>query len=67
MTPEDIRDIRQELWLTQAEFARKFGLPLKTVQNWEQGVRTPDAASIRYLNIIRKYPKLAEKTALVLH
>lgn len=38
-----IREIRESLGLTQAEFGRRFGLNLRSIQNWEQGVRsTPD-------------------------
>ena len=37
----DVRAVRRRTGLTQAEFARRFGFPLGTLRNWEQGIRTP--------------------------
>ena len=32
---------REETGLTQKEFAEYFGIPIRTVQEWEQGRRKP--------------------------
>ena len=37
----DIREMRRRLGDTQSEFARRYGIPFRTVQNWESGVRKP--------------------------
>lgn len=34
--PEDIRAFRASLGLTQAEFARQYGVNISTVQRWEK-------------------------------
>jgi hypothetical protein len=36
---ERIKELRKELGLSQAKFAEKFGIPLRTVQDWEYGKR----------------------------
>ena len=53
----DVRAIRRELDLSQQEFADAYGIPLRTVQSWEQGVRQPDATAQSYLRIIANLPK----------
>lgn len=36
-----IREMREKLGVTQSEFAERYHIPFRTVQNWEAGVRTP--------------------------
>ena len=36
-----IQELREKTGLTQSKFAEYFGLPLRTVQEWEQGRRKP--------------------------
>lgn len=36
-----VKEIRKKTKMTQKEFALFFGIPLSTVQHWEQGVRYP--------------------------
>lgn len=36
-----IREIRQASGLSQAKFAAKYEIPLRTIENWEAGVRKP--------------------------
>ena len=36
-----IRGLRKQLGCTQSEFAARYNIPFRTVQNWEAGVRTP--------------------------
>jgi putative transcriptional regulator len=42
--------------LTQQEFAARFGLPLGTVRDWEQGTHRPDRAAQVLLAVIAKDP-----------
>ena len=47
-----IKDIRAETCLSQAAFAKRFGIPKRTVENWEGGInKTPKwvASMIEYL------------------
>lgn len=37
----EIRQLRKDLGLTQAKFAAKFGIPLRTIQDWEYEKREP--------------------------
>jgi transcriptional regulator with XRE-family HTH domain len=42
-----LKQLREAAGMTQAELAKAAGVPLRTYQTWEQGVRTPliDAAA----------------------
>lgn len=39
----NIKDLRMKLGDTQSEFAKRYGIPFRTVQNWEAGIRKPPA------------------------
>jgi putative transcriptional regulator len=53
----NVRAVRQGLKLTQEEFAARFGLPLGTVRDWEQGAHRPDRAAQVLLRVIAKSPE----------
>lgn len=36
---ERLKKLRKELGLSQAKFAEKFGIPIRTIQDWEYGKR----------------------------
>src|SRR5207253_7206597 len=38
----DAKAIREGLGMSQSEFSSTFGIPLKTLQHWEQGRHHPD-------------------------
>ena len=44
-----IREMRTRLGDTQSEFAARYNIPFRTVQNWESGVRTPPEYMISLL------------------
>jgi len=50
------QQIRENLGLTQREFARQFQIALGTLRDWEQGVRRPDSTARAYLWVIEEYP-----------
>ena len=54
--PVDVRALREQLGLSQEQFALQFNLDLATVQNWEQGRNIPDRASANYLRVIARQP-----------
>jgi putative transcriptional regulator len=55
---DDIRKLRCErLQMTQKEFALQFGIPIRTVQNWEQDEREPEGPARAYLAVIARIPE----------
>ena len=43
MNDLDIKKIRTDLGLTQVEFAKRLGISMRTVQNWESGGAIPES------------------------
>jgi DNA-binding transcriptional regulator YiaG len=56
----DVREVRDRLGLSQAEFALRFGFELDTIQNWEQGRNKPDGAAQLLLKIIATRPEIVD-------
>ncbi len=52
----DAKTIREQLNLSQRNFAETYGIPLATLQNWEQGRNRPDKTASAYLWSIAKLP-----------
>jgi putative transcriptional regulator len=50
----DVRRIRTKARMSQSEFARAFCINPRTLQEWEQGRRKPDATTRAYLAVIAK-------------
>ena len=48
----DIRRIRQRARVSQAVFAAVMNVGKSTVQQWEQGVKKPQGASLKLLSIV---------------
>ena len=44
-----IKELREKENLSQSKFAKKYHIPLKTLQSWEQGVRKPAEYTIYML------------------
>ncbi len=57
----DVKAIRQKTGLSQAAFSKAYGIPKRTIENWEQGIRKPDAPALALLTIIDKNPDAAFK------
>jgi putative transcriptional regulator len=57
----EIRKIRLATGLSRAEFARRFALDPRALQDWEQGRRRPDRAARAYLTVIAHRPKAVEE------
>jgi putative transcriptional regulator len=53
----DVAKIRQNLDLTQDEFADFMGVNVKTLQNWEQKRREPQGPARSLLRIAEKAPE----------
>lgn len=50
------RRVRRELGMSQNMFAQTYHLNLRTLQDWEQGRRAPDASTRTLLTLIHKFP-----------
>ena len=54
---------RKSVNLTQREFAKLLNVSIDTVQDWEQGRRTPRGAAKTLLRIVQSHPKVLEQLA----
>lgn len=52
----DVRAIRNQLRMSQKEFALMFGFALGTIRNWEQGRRLPSGSDRVLLTLIHRAP-----------
>lgn len=52
----DVRGIRERFELSQSEFAGLLGVSIKTLQNWEQGRRSPRGAARVLLQVAARHP-----------
>ena len=55
---ETVRAVRTRSGLTQVEFARRFGVPLHTLRNWEQGKRVPTGAAATLIRVMSVMPEV---------
>jgi putative transcriptional regulator len=53
----DVKKLRQEIGMTQVEFATAFGISVGTLRHWERGDRTPQGPALVLLNLVKKDPK----------
>ncbi len=56
--PSGPKVIRSKLALTQSAFAGMLGVSLRTLQDWEQGRRSPQGPAIALLRIAEQHPKV---------
>ena len=59
--PVDVKAIRKRVKMSQAEFARAYGISKRALQEWEQGGRQPDSAARAYLTVIAKEPAVVRR------
>ncbi|HYD66953.1 helix-turn-helix domain-containing protein [Azospirillum sp.] len=57
----DVRGIRKNLGLSQAEFAARFGFSVHTLRKWEQEGRQPEGPARAYLKVIERDPEAVRK------
>lgn len=53
--------VRKKLGLSRRKFAERYHLDPRTVQEWEQGRRTPDQAARVLLTVIEREPEAVER------
>jgi len=52
----DVQRIRAEYHLSQREFSRMLGISVSTLQNWEQGRRSPQGPANVLLRVVANHP-----------
>jgi putative transcriptional regulator len=52
-----VADIREATGLSQSKFAELLGVPVRTLQEWEQGRRAPSGAARTLLRIAARNPQ----------
>lgn len=57
ITLPPIAEIRAKVGLSQSEFARLLGVSVRTLQEWEQGRRTPSGPARTLLSIANRNPR----------
>ncbi len=56
-----IASVRRKLHMSQTVFAATLNVSPRTVQSWEQGLRVPNEASLRLIQIIDSNPVVVER------
>lgn len=52
-TPQEVRDVRRDMRLSQGAFGSLLGVSAAAIQSWEQGKSPPSAMGRRFLQLIR--------------
>ena len=63
MTVPSVATIREGTGLSQPRFAQLLGVSVRTLQEWEQGRRTPSGAARTLLLIAAKNPRALVEVA----
>ncbi len=58
----DVVGIRAKTGLSQDAFARRIGVSVGTLRNWEQGRRAPDGPARVLLALLERDPGIVERT-----
>jgi putative transcriptional regulator len=53
-----VKRLRIKLRLTQEQFAKRYGIPLSTLRDWEQYRTEPDQAAQSYIKAIEACPEI---------
>jgi putative transcriptional regulator len=58
----NVKAVREQIGLSQSEFAQLMRVSIKTLQNWEQNRRHPSGPASALLQIVSVAPEVALKT-----
>jgi putative transcriptional regulator len=53
----NVAEVREKYGLSQSKFADLLGISVRTLQNWEQGRRTPDGPARVLLRVAARHPE----------
>lgn len=54
LTTVSISDLRSSIRLSRSEFSRRYGIPIRTMEDWEAGRRTPPEYVVSLLERVVK-------------
>lgn len=57
MSALDVKAVRDNVGMTQREFATSFGISLGTLRHWERGDRQPHGPARVLLNVLARRPE----------
>ncbi len=63
-TPIEVQTIRMNLKFSQSQFAHLLGVSIDTIQNWEQGRRTPSGPARAFLSVAAFAPKTVARALM---
>lgn len=63
--PNEIALTRQNIGLSQAQFALALSISTRTLQEWEQGRRKPSGAAQALLRIAKQHPNVVREALVV--
>lgn len=63
VTLSPVTAVRVQSGLSQSAFAQLLGVSLRTLQEWEQGRRSPSGAAQTLLKIALKHPEILRELA----
>jgi putative transcriptional regulator len=58
VVPNEVAQARQRSGLSQAQFAEALGISKRTLQEWEQGRRSPSGAAKALIRIAKRHPEV---------
>lgn len=64
VTVSDIVRARNNVSMSQSDFATLLGVSIRTLQAWEQGTRNPSGAAKTLIRVAEKYPHILLEAAL---
>lgn len=59
--PNEVSQARQKSGLSQAQFAEALGISKRTLQEWEQGRRSPSGAAQTLIRIAKRHPQVVRE------
>ncbi len=60
----NIAEIRKITGLSQGKFAKRFGIPVRTLQQWEQGRSSPPEYVIRMIAYIIELESMVDRSGV---
>ena len=57
----EVVEARHQSGLSQAQFAQVLGISKRTLQEWEQGRRSPSGAAQALIRIAKRYPDVVQR------
>ena len=56
-----VKNVRNKLKLSQAQFSARFNLNLRSLQDWEQGKRALTPAAKNFFMVINYFPEVVDE------